>query len=250
MKIFLNFIFNLKIITLFMHENTSQMLNNIFFKYGIFYLFFLALSCSDENYFIAKSYVGFWAETEFSYYFKSNGEFIFKTDGHYGKVETIGKYVKSDSIILLYPYMDWTRHDGVLKSRLIFKKDVGCIQDFDFHFYCVEKDEQKRHEEKRFSVLRDMKDKLFDLKEIRLITERYDVDDLNYPKNVYFRHDGIILIDKKQYHSFQLMELDTNSLGLEEKFKAVQYQDYLINLYDNRIYQHHFYKDSISLVEE
>jgi hypothetical protein len=49
-------------------------------------IFLLAgiISCTNKEISLAERYTGYWAETQFYYYFYPNNEFVFKTSGHFG----------------------------------------------------------------------------------------------------------------------------------------------------------------------
>lgn len=53
---------------------------------GFLSLLILLSSCRKEEKYLNRTYKGVWDETMFKYTFKLSGKFIFKTDGHYGKL--------------------------------------------------------------------------------------------------------------------------------------------------------------------
>jgi hypothetical protein len=108
------------------------------FKKHIRTVFILALltSCADKKEYLNKTYEGHWMETVWTYQFKDNGEFIFKTEGHYDYSQEKGRYILVDSVLLLNPDTDWSTLHGVLKTRLKIVSPE-CIRDYDNNFYCL-----------------------------------------------------------------------------------------------------------------
>ncbi|MBL7793424.1 MAG: hypothetical protein JNK77_13930 [Saprospiraceae bacterium] len=208
------------------------------------------ISCANEEISLAERYTGYWAETQFDYYFYPNNEFVFKTLGHFGNTTTEGKYAVIDSIILIYPYTDWNVAHGVLKNRLVIKSENGCIRDYENNFYCENVDVLNKVSEEYFILLDSIKNRLFELDAVKEImnqspdSSRFDT---KYPR---FRYDGITLINNNEFHGFQLEEINEESNWLQQPFLNVQNQYYLISINENMIFRHHVKGDSLSFVDQ
>jgi len=209
----------------------------------------LSWSCKKESS-LGKKYTGYWAETRFEYNFYSKSqEFVFNAQGHYGNTTTKGKFSIIDSIILLYPYTDWDSFHGVLKRRLVYKSELGCIRDFNDHYYCEDLDKINQYIEQRYDFKNSIQARLFKLEEVKKIIEAYPEFSPLYKPNPRFQFEGITLIDNKEYYGFQLEEKNEDENWFRP-FINIQGQYYLVNIEENLIYQHHTRGDSISIVEK
>ncbi|NOT76649.1 MAG: hypothetical protein HOP08_17095 [Cyclobacteriaceae bacterium] len=168
----------------------------------------LLSSCKEKGQFLDKKYEGFWAGTYWTYEFKKNGRFIFKSEGHYGNVEDSGFYFVGDSLILLNPSTDFYALDEALKTRLKIINN-SCIRDFDSNYYCVVVDTIVRLSEleltfqNRVIEIVDTLQIVKDEKE-RVASYYHDKEELKF-KVMY---DGIIVIDNLEFHSFNLYRYD------------------------------------------
>ncbi len=216
------------------------------FDYVFLLALFLLSSCKEDKLSRSK-YIGFWAETQFVYIFKSNNEFIFSTEGHFGNTKSYGKYSIIDSIVLLHSYTDWGLFHGVLKNRLIIKKELECLQDFDNNYYCLDTQVLNFVIEKESDLMEKIKEILLDQEEVRKIISKFS--DHSKPINIHslFAYEGIVLIDNNQYHSFQLRKINDDP-NIYRYFTNIQNQYYLVNLKENLIYKHHTRGDSISIM--
>lgn len=212
--------------------------------------YFLFNSCEKYNVSYLKSHKSYWAETEFEYFFYPNQEFVFKTEGHFGNTESRGKYAIVDSVILLHPYTDWNLHHGVLKNKLIIRKDIKCLRDLQNNFYCTNFKDYNYITEREYILKDSIENRLFQLKEVKKITDQYPSFSKFKRGHPRFYYSGLVMIKNKQYHWFHLEEENKSEDSLLPQYRRVQYKNYLINLNNNTIYKHHFYKDSISVVGE
>gem|GEM_PF-2332751 len=202
----------------------------------------LCCSCNYEVSLVEK-YTGFWAETEFDYqFYSSSNEFVFTTKGHFGYTTTKGKFSIVDSVIRLQPTTDWTTNQGVLKTRLVYIGENGCIRDFDDNYYCVDLDKTNHFIEQREAFRERAKKRLFEVNGVKEIVNKHPGRDLR------FRYQGITLIDEREYHDFQLEKRNENE-NSAYLFLNVTGERYLLNVEDNLIYKHHSRGDSISRVE-
>lgn len=143
-------------------------------------------------------------ETLWTYHFKENGEFIFKSDGHYGNTEEYGHYAFLDSVILLDPDTDWSTLNGVLKTRLKVVSPY-CIRDYDNNFYCVKID----------SVYEKVDDEIsFEMKVIELLDtmilvknerEKWTRDLVDNVLEFGIEYQFILKVDNQEYHRFDLV---------------------------------------------
>lgn len=213
--------------------------------YGFLFVLFLFGSCK-ENKLSHSKYIGLWAETKFEYIFNSNNEFIFTTSGHFGQTKSFGKYAIIDSIVLLHSYTDWNLYHGVLKNRLIIKKEFECLQDLDNNYYCLDTETLNFLIEQEEGVLGRIKKRLLEQEEVREIISKHTGQSESKIDQPYFAYEGIVLIDNNQYHSFQLRKINHNP-DILRFFTNIQNQNYLVNLKKNLIYKHHSRGDSISI---
>lgn len=213
----------------------------------ILVILFSIFSCKEHK-ISEKKFTGFWAETTFEYSFRKGNEFNFVTEGHFGNTMTTGKYSIIDSIILLYPYTDWNRFHGVLKTRMIYVDQMNCIKDFENRFYCEDLDAINRTNE---SVERLKSRVIKKLLSVRDVSKKYEEFCDKVQKEfsyLHFDYEGIILIDNRQFHSFQLKKKNESYKLSPMPYLNVQHQLYLVNLEDRVIYKHHMREDSMSLV--
>lgn len=93
---------------------------------------------SNENT-LNESYQGFWAETAFSYEFYRNGEFEFKTRGHYGDIDLKGNYsINNDTISLLFKN-EQLKFDGIIGTKYLLEEDKKCIEELKTQIsYCLD----------------------------------------------------------------------------------------------------------------
>ncbi len=200
----------------------------------------LLTSCVNKKEYFSKTYEGTSMETLWTYHYKDNGEFIFKTEGHYGFTEEGGHYTLLDSIILLNPDTDWSTLDGVLKTRLKVVSP-NCIRDYDNNFYCVKID----------SVYEKMDTELsFELKVIELLDTMILVKDERekWSRNLVdkvlefgIEYQFIIKVDNQEYHRFDLVRHQ----GIVDEWHDLRF---LVKKRPLEIYQHKISGDSLTLI--
>lgn len=174
---------------------------------------------------------GYWADTSWTYEFKANGQFVFKSDGHYGKVEDEGFYLIKDNLLFLNPNTDWHTFDGVLKTRLrILSKD--CIRDFDNNYYCVSLDTLNQLNEKEWAF----KSRVIEIVDtLQIVEHEKKRVASNYPENekldFEIMYNQIVVIDGKEFHEFNLGRYDIKDgrlsyltfLAKKEPFEIAEY---------------------------
>ncbi len=219
----------------------------------IFTFLYTFYSCekSSTSLNLSGLYYGYWAETNFKYKFKNDGNFTFTTEGHFGFTTTKGKYALIDSVVLLYPFTDWTTYHGVLKQELILINNKRCLKGNNNEYYC--KDD---------SSLIELSSKYYDLEEkiIKRLYELPKVKDImiEYPDTISFNIHRpkfdfrvITLIDNEAYHQFILsryMDMDEEDYHIAYPYEYYDGQRYFVNIHNNTIYRHHSSGDSLSVV--
>lgn len=196
---------------------------------------------SNLNY-IDKKFTGFWAETEWTYEFRKDGHFQFKSAGHYDFAEYSGTYIILDSLIFTNPDSDWQLFDGVIKSRLKIINS-NCIRDYDNNFYCLSIDTIEKLNEREF----DFQEIVLSLLDTLPITKtkkdklklRIGENDFDSTK-IEFIYDGIIIDKKRELHLFKLQKSDLREIRT--------YESYLVNKNPFEIYQHTPKRDSLILI--
>lgn len=180
----------------------------------VFVLFFSVLmtSCTsnekkDRIQTIDKSFFGMWDETEWTYIFRKDGLFVFEAKGHYGDAREMGTYFISDSSIYLTPNSDWLLLDGVLKTKLKII-DERCIRDVDNNFYCQEfEDLYKRanaeYEFQQYAI------SIMDSLNCVMDCKAEMIDHKNF-KDAEIKYDRIFMINKEEFHKFDLVRYDSN----------------------------------------
>lgn len=198
-------------------------------------------SCKGKNRLLDKKYEGYWMDTGWTYEFRDNGQFIFKSMGHYGNVVDSGFYFLQDSLIFLNPRTDWHVFDGVLKTRLKII-NANCIRDFDSNYYCDAVEEKDKFNETELAFQERVKGIVDTLQVVKDEKERVssyhpDKEELDFE----IIYDGIIVIDNKEFHAFSLARYD----------RIDGRQSYLTLLATKnpfKIFQHDIAGDKISLI--
>jgi hypothetical protein len=214
-------------------------------------IFFILVSCTiscSKSKISGKKFTGYWAETKFEYLFKEKGNFIFKTEGHFGNTLSEGKYSMIDTVVLLYPFTDWNRFHGVLQTRLIYNDQIECLQDFDNRFYCQNIDSINTNILRVEKMNSKIINRLFKVKEVKEKQEEYKEEIKAESNFLRFDYEGIILIDNNQFHSYQLKKKIDFEAPLYRFNENIQYHFYLVSLEKNLIYKHHSREDSLSIV--
>lgn len=74
-----------------------------------------------------RKYIGFWADTKWTYHFDRDGKYTLESEGHGGGEPKIGEYIKRDSLIILIS--DTEFFEDMRLKRLRISKD-GCLTDY------------------------------------------------------------------------------------------------------------------------
>ena len=192
---------------------------------------FTLASCREEDRFINGKYEGLWADTFWTYEFKHNGQFIFKSEGHYGDVTDYGFYLVKDSLLLLNPRTDWHVLDGVLKTRLKMVNG-NCLRDFESNYYCLSIDATNRFIDDEIAFqdrVIAIGDTLQFVKEEKERMASYHSTDEQLAFEIDY--SGIIMIDNKEFHQFDLVRYDMRDgrrnyltfLATKEPFEIFQH---------------------------
>lgn len=216
---------------------------NLFLLLILFSVILFCGSCKKGN--IDHSYLGFWAETQYTYSFYPNNEFLFTCRGHFGDCFVKGKYAKIDSFLLLIPATDWDMHQGVLKTKFLYQEN--CIRDFDNNYYCGYRDSTNNRLEKAWTVQEKIEERLLEIPMIKeAIVEKSD-STMSYFDLPRFRYDGIIHINFEEFHQYILTKKNPNE-SLFSRRIWIQHMDFVVNIKTNSIYQHTMNHDSLSYV--
>jgi gamma-glutamylcyclotransferase (GGCT)/AIG2-like uncharacterized protein YtfP len=171
------------------------------YKIIVFGLLLCLISCDDRKLYFDKTFEGLWAETFWTYEFKSDGTFKFITNGHYSDSEYSGDYIIKDSLIFLDADTDWPVLDGVLKTRLSIISE-NCLRDFDNNYYCVTIDSMNDFISKQYEFNERVIKLIDELEEVRDEKRRISTYDNGDHYKFRIKYDGIIVIDKREYHCF------------------------------------------------
>jgi len=101
-------------------------------------LFFLLIGCQAEkgNDTFSGEFKGYWAETSWQYKFYNNNKFDFKSEGHYGFIESNGIYEKKEDSLFLTQIDSSLNKHGVVNSLYLIDGD-SCIIDVKLKYdYC------------------------------------------------------------------------------------------------------------------
>lgn len=110
------------------------MKNNIW--YGIIILFLIGCKSEEERGKFSGEFNGYWAETFWQYKFYSNNKFDFKSEGHYGFVESKGIYERRQDSLFLISIDSTLEKNRVVNSLYLIDGD-SCIIDVDLKYdYC------------------------------------------------------------------------------------------------------------------
>ncbi len=169
-----------------------------------------APSCNFKQNHISQRYEGMWAETLWVYDFRSDGKFNFKSEGHLGGEPNTGTYAIIDSLILLNPDTNWGRGTGLSDRLKII--NANCIRDFNNNFYCVIIDSINMLNEPEYkfqaSVILIIKS-LEIVKDEIVRVQSVNTDKQNdYQEAPTIEYQGIIVINKKEFHEFDLMRYE------------------------------------------
>ncbi len=206
------------------------------------------MSCQqngDQVDFIDKTFQGHWAETKWDYHFKKDGSFVFTSLGHFGNTKHTGKYTIIDNTILLNPDSDWGTFHGVLKEKLkIVSSD--CLRDFDSNYYCSDWGELEKNREQEF----DFQEKTISILDSLtvVLTKKKEISPLESESretDIRIVFDQIMVIDKEDYHVFSLIKSEEIR---PYDFKKSTFMNFLVKKQPFQIYEHHTYKDSLSLI--
>lgn len=206
------------------------------------------MSCQlngDHVEFIDKTFQGHWAETKWDYHFKKDGSFIFTSLGHFGNTKHTGKYSIIDNTILLNPDSDWGAFHGVLKEKLKMVNS-DCLRDFDSNYYCSDWNELEEKREQEYDFQENTINKLDNLPIV--ITKKEEIfssapDTSRTDIRIIF--DRIMVIGKEDYHVFSLIKSEEIR---PYDFKKSIFMNFLVKKQPFEIYEHHTYKDSLSLI--
>lgn len=156
-------------------------------------------NCKNHNTSINGKFMGFWAETKWTYRFYSNGEYTLQGEGHGGGEPKTGKYLRSDSILVLLA--DTEYFDDFEYKRLILTDD-NCLRDYMNNYYC-----QNEATISRVSKI-NSEEFLFTLDSIRnldFVKEKIEElalqDSLNRPRLVF---NGIKILNQKEFFKYEL----------------------------------------------
>lgn len=229
-------------------DRVSHFMKNQLILLTLLLLLASIFSCDKKEILLKGQFTGFWAETQFIYHFQTDNQFLLTTKGHYGNTHTGGKFVVIDSIVLLYPYTDWTVRDGVLSTRLKWLPDMQCLRDFENHFYCRDLDRIVGLETKEYDLLDSIERRLLTIEPVQVELEKYSGDRHHLSSFPHFQYGGIVVMEKKEYHFFEMVV--RNEKMYEEtgpcRYRHIQGQSYFIHLEENQIYQYYSKGDSLS----
>ncbi|MBI3221196.1 MAG: hypothetical protein HYZ44_16930 [Bacteroidetes bacterium] len=185
-----------------------------------------------------KKYEGFWADTWWTYEFNRDGQFIFRSEGHYGNVVDSGFYVIKDSLMFLNPTTDWPVFHDVLKTKLRII-DSNCLRDFNSNYYCTSVVTINQLNEKEWAFQDNV---IFILDNLQIVKDKKESISSKYPKteDLGFRiiYSGILIIDHKEFYKFDLSMYDLTHgpliclsfLATKEPFDIFEYE----NGYENK----------------
>jgi len=193
-------------------------------------------SCQRKSNYLDATYKGAWYDTWFDYTFKPNGNFIYKTRGHYGYTTTKGKYAIIDSVILLRPYTKWHLSQNVLKSGLIITNENTCLYDSKKHYYCINEDDSYAFEEKHRNKLGIITNRLLQLEDVQKTLSEYPTpqtydEQEYYPK---FEFENTIWLDKRLYYRIKLKERNRES---DYEYSFIGDHQYLVDCERSKIYK-------------
>lgn len=181
-----------------------------------------------------KEYTGFWAETIWTYQFKRNGTFVFKSEGHYGTIEESGQYVILDSIILLNPKTDWQVYDGVLQTKFKITNN-NCLRDYDNNSYCMSLDSLNFQINKKYEW-EEKTEEIINNLPITIKVKGAVSDSSTFD----LQFNRIANIDFKEFYLFSLYE--------RKHLKRFPKLNFVVKKNPFEIYQHHSINDSLSLI--
>jgi hypothetical protein len=101
-------------------------------------LILILISCNSEKKInsFKGTYKGYWAETFWKFTFYEDGDFVFKSEGYYGKIMTRGIYEKRGDSLFLYALDSLITKDGVINELYLVDGD-SCIVDNKMRYdYC------------------------------------------------------------------------------------------------------------------
>jgi len=96
-----------------------------------------AQSVTNKN--ISGTYASLWAETVWTFNFKSNNTYTYSTRGHFGNGTTLGKYkIKKDTVFLTaFPNQKQKDKNGYAKSDTLLIESVQCLIMFPSGYECL-----------------------------------------------------------------------------------------------------------------
>lgn len=211
-------------------------------KFFVVLFFIILVSCgsdSTDRVAFEKEYLGFWADTAWSYRFQKDGTFVFNHKGHYGNSVESGIYTVIGDLILLIPDTDWAVFDGVLKTKLKRIND-SCLRDFEGNYYCVSQELAHEKYEQEIIFHNKAKDILSSLSLVKDL--KSDIADQEGLKNFepFFSYDGIIVNERNEFHSFVLESFDRSERTMHAMF--------LVKKNPFEIYRYQLSGDSLTLI--
>ena len=168
--------------------------------FGILALLTIGCSSEKNTFNFGKKYIGFWAETKWTYNFKTNGEYILESEGHGGGDPQYGEYILKDSLIILISdtesFEDWRF------KRFRIDNQNGCIRDYWGYRYCSTEKELEEISEKKYQDEQELRE---EIEKLTLVLEkRKYLLDQDSTKQYRLRNKGIIVNNKEEYYEYQL----------------------------------------------
>jgi|GEM_PF-4678341 len=149
----------------------------------------------DEN----RKYIGFWYETQWTYNFKSTGEYILETEGHLGGDSKSGLYLIKGSIILLISETEYFEDWRYKRLKIINKTSV---RDYWGNYYCKTGEELIEVSEKRFEEEQLLEETIEGLEIV--LNKKKELLKRDSTKEYRLRNKGIIIKNGNEFFEYQI----------------------------------------------
>jgi hypothetical protein len=167
----------------------------------LFVLLFGQFSCYRDNSAFPEhcKYIGFWAETKWTYNFDQDGRYTLESKGHGGGEPKSGEYIKKDSLIILISDSEF--FEDMRLKRMKISED-GCLRDYWNHIYCENEDLLVSTAEKVFEEELLMENAIGGLDTVQRKREDLLRQDSLIKYTLQF--EGIVLINDNEYFEYNL----------------------------------------------
>jgi len=150
-----------------------------------------------------RTYIGFWAETKWTYHFQSNGEYVLESYGHGGGDPQYGSYLIKDSLILLIPQRDIFDSCQFKQFKIL---NNHLIRDYAGYYYTESEEELEKISGKLFQEVQLLEKTIEELDLVAKKRKELIIQDST--KNYVLRNRGIVIKNGDDFFEYRIESLD------------------------------------------